>query len=364
YGTPYQMGFAYGELMKNEIRSLFPKMETWIMNEINSAIGELPAPVRNWIDTYGIPAALNFTLYATGPHIPEHYWQLAYGLGNSTGLGWHKIMTTSLFPELIKAHCSMMGAWGEATAGIPGAGLVQLRALDWSTNGPFQEYPLLVTYHPEEGEGYTHTVLGWAGMMGAITGMGSNGMGVSEKVWLHYKGTQNVFGYPFPFLMQDLMWKCMDTDQALSKIASANRTCSIFIGIGDAKNNQFRALEYSHQTVNIYNDVNFPAYPPYHPLLKDLVFIDKHTQPSHHMCFGSLMEKLYGKLSPQNVISYVTALQQTGDTHAAVYDFGTSTMYVSNASPFVNGSATPAYNMPWSSLNMTQQWTLPPPTAM
>ena len=42
--------------------------------------------------------------------------------------------------------------------------------------------------------------------------------------------------------------------QALSRIASANRTCSIFIGIGDKYNDEFKVVEYSHQTVNIYND--------------------------------------------------------------------------------------------------------------
>ena len=42
--------------------------------------------------------------------------------------------------------------------------------------------------------------------------------------------------------------------QAKSRIASANRTCSIFIGVGDKYNNVFNAMEYSMQTVNFWND--------------------------------------------------------------------------------------------------------------
>ncbi len=39
--------------------------------------------------------------------------------------------------------CSMFGAWGNATASRGGQ-LLQLRALDWDTDGPFKNYPVLV----------------------------------------------------------------------------------------------------------------------------------------------------------------------------------------------------------------------------
>lgn len=88
-----------------------------------------------------------------------------------------------MLPELIKAQCSIVGAWGSATAS---GSLVQLRALDWDTDGPFQQYPVLATFHPTGG--YAHTTLGWAGLVGAITGFSSSGMAISEKVWDAYKG--------------------------------------------------------------------------------------------------------------------------------------------------------------------------------
>jgi isopenicillin-N N-acyltransferase-like protein len=37
----------------------------------------------------------------------------------------------------------MFGAWGNATASRGGQ-LLQLRALDWDTDGPFKNYPVLV----------------------------------------------------------------------------------------------------------------------------------------------------------------------------------------------------------------------------
>ena len=46
----------------------------------------------------------------------------------------------AMMGELLKMGCAMLGAWGPAT---PTGGLVQLRALDWDTDGPFQAFPMV-----------------------------------------------------------------------------------------------------------------------------------------------------------------------------------------------------------------------------
>ena len=115
-------------------------------------------------------------------HIPQHFTDMAQGMSNSTGIDWEHIVKLSLFPELIRMSCSMVGAWGPATANH---GLLQLRALDWSTDGPFQQFPVVLVMHPAAGNGHSFASMSWAGLMGSITGMSSAGIGVSEKVWLH-----------------------------------------------------------------------------------------------------------------------------------------------------------------------------------
>eukprot|EP01045_Picozoa_sp_COSAG04_P003254 COSAG04_NODE_130_length_24323_cov_50.932835_39_plen_138_part_00 len=94
--------------------------------------------------------------------------------------------------ELTKMGCTMLGAWGpaSATGGLlqvtcqpsphpclepPAttslwlgglfaqtlcAGVTQLRALDWDTDGPFQAYPLVLVRHPSNPEeGHAHAVV-------------------------------------------------------------------------------------------------------------------------------------------------------------------------------------------------------------
>ena len=93
----------------------------------------------------------------------------------------------------------MMGAWGPASFS---GRLVQLRALDWDTDGPFQQWPVLTVFHPSAATGgVPHATLGWAGMLGAITGVSSAGIGISEKVWDAYKGQDNMYGYAWNFLL-------------------------------------------------------------------------------------------------------------------------------------------------------------------
>jgi len=48
-----------------------------------------------------------------------------------------------MFPELIKASCTMFGAWGPAIAHTPGT-LLQLRALDWGLGSPLANYSVVV----------------------------------------------------------------------------------------------------------------------------------------------------------------------------------------------------------------------------
>jgi hypothetical protein len=260
-----------------------------------------------------------------------------------------------MIPELIKASCSMMGAWGAATAQGSG-GMLQLRALDWNTDGPFQLFPVLLTWHPSTGGGFPFTSWTFAGLLGAITGMSSSGTGISEKLWYSYTESSSVFGYVWNFMLQDILQFDMDADQAISRIATANRTCSFFIGLADTNNNQFKIVEYSHEKVNVFNDKNFPSYPN-HDLFQNLVFLDKHVQPSSNACFNDLMHQYYGQLTAETVVQYVTALEATGDMHIAVMDHKSRHMFISVAAPAdANGNAVPSYTRPFMKVDVNALW--------
>jgi hypothetical protein len=53
----------------------------------------------------------------------------------------------------------------------------------------------------------------------------------------------------------------------------------------------------------------------------------------------------------------VAAIQQTGDTHAAVYDYYNALLYISSASPVdAQGQAVPAYARQWTKVSLAALW--------
>ncbi len=55
----------------------------------------------------------------------------------------------------------MYGLWGNATLG---GKTLQLRALDWDTDGGLQDYPVIAIYHPRTSKlGHPFANIAWAG---------------------------------------------------------------------------------------------------------------------------------------------------------------------------------------------------------
>jgi hypothetical protein len=168
------------------------------------------------------------------------------------------------------------------------------------------------------------------------------------------------------FMLQDIMRFDHDVDEAVARIGAAERTCAIWIGLGQclliddgkpsvwiflilflscacfpslcpsagqgARPNphagepratanlpaDFKLVASSWEQLHVYNPENFPSYPPAHPYFPDLVFVNKHVQPSRETCMGDLMEWGYGSFEAMDFFQTVTALEQTGDMHIAV----------------------------------------------
>lgn len=195
-----------------------------------------------------------FTLFLKS-EINNSYWELR---------------RLGLFTELIKAACSMFGAWGKATQFSSNGQLVQLRALDWDTTTLLQNYPLLLVYQPSDPKSQFFATLGFPGMVGSITGVSNAKVGVCEKVWLGYEGASSRFGQPFPFVLRDILQFDTTNAAAVQRLQHTARTCAIFVGVGSTSDNRFDAIEYSYPNITVWNMTTQPVYRD-HPLIPDIV---------------------------------------------------------------------------------------------
>jgi hypothetical protein len=362
YGTAEQMGVAQGQLLKSQIGATIDGLYKFVEEQIDTFVVHWPKELQRVIEQLGVDGldvVLDLELLATRPYSPKHYFDEVRGLANGTGRSYDELLRVQMFPELVKAHCSMFGAWDSASVD---GNLVQLRALDWATNTPFQQFPLLLIYHPSDGSN-TFATLGWPGLIGAITGLNNAPLGICEKVWLNYAGQSSRFGQPWNWVLRDVLQFDKTNAQAIHRIQNAHRTCSIFTGVGSRADNSFAAIEYSYENATVWTAATQPVYKN-HPNITDVVWIDKHPQPdTKDPCLGNLLQQYHGAIDADVILHNITSVFETGNMHIAIYSYGTPlTMHIANAAPVNNaGVATPAYEEPFVKLNMDIEFARPNP---
>ena len=300
YGDAYERGFAAGQLLKPELGVFLPKVVTYMESKLENVLEKylpfMPKWLIDFVAKHGIPEALDLTYNMTRPFTPQHFIDEIRGMAAGSGVSYNLITRLNMLPELIKAACSMIGAWGPAIALTgPDNTLFQLRALDWDTAGPFANYPLVTIHHPPSTDGVPFSTWGWTGFVGAITGYSSSSVGICEKWWASYNGTYFMEGYPFPYLLRDILQYDPDISAGFNRIMHAQRTCSIWVGLGDSDTNQMRVVQYSHDYLNIYSDRSYPSYPN-HPNMPGLTYVDRYEQPSHSNCLAGLLKYVFTKL--------------------------------------------------------------------
>mmetsp|Transcript_1194 Transcript_1194/g.1578 ORF Transcript_1194/g.1578 Transcript_1194/m.1578 type:complete len:451 (+) Transcript_1194:28-1380(+) len=377
YGSPYEMGYAQGELVGPQITKFlgeaFKYVEEQALENLNSTLPWLPPAVAKAIAEKGIDVVLDLEIEATQKFTPDYFNEELHGIADASGCDFKMLQRLHLFGELTKADCSMFGAWGDAVS--PGTSLLQLRALDWITDGPFQTYPQVTVYHPPTGSGHAFANVGFNGFIGSFSGMSSVQTATSE-IGVSFPddtfGNDSRFGIPFTYLLRDLLQFDPTLQDGLDRITNANRTCSLILGFGDGKStngqlNGFRGIQYSHDVAKFMTDVNqMPVNDTWHPRLKDTVYYGMDWLcPAYNKVLHDQLQASYGKLTPELAISNITAIEQSGSLFVTYYDLTPehNTMHISFAAPANTKGPMNAFDRAFTRLDMTAIFDLPPPSS-
>ncbi|CAF4979726.1 unnamed protein product, partial [Rotaria socialis] len=237
-GTPYDMGYAFGKLMSEDLQQLVPEYFAYLENKIEDLIKQVPPLIAKWLAEFGLRGALD----------------LNYDI---TRLNIHHL-------ELIKAACSVLGAWGESTASS--TTLLHLRSLDWDEKAPIAKYATVTVYHPNASyAGYadhfheyykqkyttSHTFanFGYAGLVGSIGAYNEVSVGLGQKVWITTEqDITSRLGNPWTYVLRDVIQFSNSLDTALSMLINTHRTCSVHLGLGEFHRNS---------SINDNNSVGF-----------------------------------------------------------------------------------------------------------
>jgi hypothetical protein len=237
------------------------------------------------------------------------------------------LLRINLFAELTKASCSFVGAWGAAVSNDHS---YQVRALDYDTDGPFKDYPVLTVYHPSTGNNWAQ--VGWPGSIGALTGISSAQMAISE-IGVSFaddsfgQGTENtppekVHGKPWMYVLRDVLQFSSTLEEGIKSIQESNRTCNLIIGLGDGKENYVNGIEYSGYVANPYDDETLlPVNDTWHPKIQNVVYNGMDWNcPTYTSVLGEQLQKYHGKIDAVSISRYILPTVQTGNLHIAITD--------------------------------------------
>jgi hypothetical protein len=179
-------------------------------------------------------------------------------------------------PDLVRMACSMMGAWGGATAK---GDLIQYRTLDFG-GGPFANVTFLHVAHPTDSD-FPFATFTFPGFAGAVTGFTKN-IALSEIGYClpgdkQVPGTYN--GEGDGFVIRDILQLAHSSKEAVEIAHQKKRTWAIFLGFGDYNTQDFDLIVYDKAEVRSLDPQTTPDITG-QKVIENVAYIDKHCQPS------------------------------------------------------------------------------------
>ncbi len=215
-GTPEQVGFAHGSLLKDEsqrcidsVLYTFGTVNTirtgrWFRHDLDSAYERL------------------------APHIPEDHKRETLAFAKAMDLAPRTAHAINVFPELF--HCSGFALFGKATKD---GKLYHGRVLDYMTTIGLQDSA--TTFIVAIGGKHAFANIGYAGFIGSVSGMNDQAISLGE---MGGGGEGQWDGVPMATLMRRALEECSSLDEVMDLWKHNPRTCEYYYVFADGKTNR------------------------------------------------------------------------------------------------------------------------------
>jgi len=230
-GSPYEMGYQHGFLLKDRIQAFAQYL---IQKMIN--VG------------YSYEYMVN-CVQAMESHIPQEYIDEMKGLADGASMNYTDALIAQLESGIqYYGHgwtgCSGFVVFGNGTSD---GHLYHGRSLDWSlcTVGSIG---LIIAYEPENGNTFVN--VGQIGMIGVSTGM--NTEGITAQLNISYSTNRTLDGMPVSFILRKVLQYSDNLTYAIDIISQADRTQGYNILLGDGRNLNGAAVEVSQNYCKVF----------------------------------------------------------------------------------------------------------------
>jgi hypothetical protein len=343
-GTPYEMGFQHGTLLRDDVRSMYKRL---------IGLLKFKADVDILDEVYDLMA----------PYIPSEEQEEMRGLAHGADVPLRVVHWIHAIPGVfeygpkkrflkggVPTSCSNLVAFDRATAN---GELYHLRVLDWARYFHLQNWPVVLVHRPETG--HASVTFSYAGFIGAVTGMNDQQLTFGEMGYGNPPG-ESLEGIPFVFLFRKMMREADSIEEIRRTIESAQRTNSYVFVFGDAKQqagpakgrlfiaDRGRVLNFAENTDMVDEREGGDSY----PAIENVVYGGARGEVLH----GSILEH-YGTIDPEVLKKIAAQVSLKSNLHNVILRPRTMEAWFSNAS-LARGVEGKASSQPWLHLDFSE----------
>jgi len=311
-GSPYQMGYQHGTLLRREVRASVKNILAFADQQLKvPGLGRLVARRR-----------LDRAWKQMQPHVAERYLEEMQGLSDGARIPLKTLQRIHALPDLTSVACASSAVAGPATQD---GRLIQIRNLDWAIGSNVQRYAALIVYEPTGKRPFVS--IGWLGFIGVLSGISRSGISVAQ-IGAETQDS-NLGGLPMPFLLRRVLEESDDLKQAVKIIETGPRTVGYNYLVADAKARSAVALETTRQHSAVFwmdsQSRLVRADYPLDPVVRGLQ-VEKSPEKTkayqvRYRGQAQLLEKFYGKINPEIAMAIASAIAPSSNIQSVVYAY-------------------------------------------
>lgn len=320
-GTPYEMGYQHGALLKEHIRENIHYLLDVKARERKLKFMGLEVPPRDIILAI---------VQRERPYLPRAYLDEMDGVADGAGVPRDDIRVCNFIPELF--HCSGFAIMNKATRD---GTLYHGRVLDYSTDWHLQEHAILMVAEPKGGVPFVNVT--YAGFIGSVTGMNAAHVSIGE---MGGKGQFHWDGVPMALLVREVLERARTLDDAVAVFRDQPRTCQYFFVVADGNTNRAVGMEASWNKFQVVKPGQANELLP-HPV-RDAVLL---SAGDRYKELVRRVEAGYGTfdaVSARKLMDCPVAMKS--NLHDVLFAPASTKFWVANASPDRKPAATQPYH--------------------
>ncbi len=297
-GTPDEMGYQQGVLLKDKIQELTTKVIEKSEEEIPGKLQEIWSRQKDFI--------------------PLRFKEELEGMARGSGVPLEDLQLANIMPELF--HCSGIAVFGDATHD---GSMYHVRILDYMTEYGLQDLAVVTIVRPE---GYNAFITAsFAGFVGSVTGMNESKIAIGEMGG----GGEGLWdGVPMSILMRMVLEETDSLEESIGVFQNNPRTCEYYYVISDAKSNNAVGIYATPDTLlTVDPGQEHPLLPL--PLTKDTLIL---SGEDRYLAIHERIDENYGKIDEKILIEMIKRpVSMKSNLHNAIFHPESLTMWLAVA---------------------------------